>query len=280
MKKILSIILSVMMVVTMLASCTAKDDIETNVEKDEVIDAGVPGEDQNTENNEENAENNDEVPEVDPEAKPEVEPEVKPEVEPEVKPEVKPEVEPEVKPEPEINVPAADPEVEPEINVPAVNPEETPEVETPEVETPEVNPEDSTNTDGTTAGDILLKDFKDRIAAGETSAQALADALIQHPMIQFMGGTMPMEEGFLSGFNEEIHGFKEAVMFCPMIGAIPFVGYVFEIENEADVPAFIQTLKDNANLRWLICAQAEEMVVEAVGNKVFFVMCKTDLSAE
>jgi hypothetical protein len=108
--------------------------------------------------------------------------------------------------------------------------------------------------------------------------EELANALITNPAIKFMGGAMPVEEGLLSGFdNTEIKGFKSGAVFMPMIGSIPFVGYVFELENEADVSGFISNLKSNANLRWNICVAADEMVTGSVGNKVFFVMCPTSL---
>ena len=84
----------------------------------------------------------------------------------------------------------------------------------------------------------------------------------------------PIEAGLLMGFdNAEITGFQEGVMFGPMMGTIPFVGYIFVLEDGADVDGFVQTLEDNANLRWNICTEAEEMVAEADGNHVFFLMC-------
>jgi len=92
---------------------------------------------------------------------------------------------------------------------------------------------------------------------------------------------MDIEEGFLMGFdNEEITGFKSGATFAPMIGTIPFIGYVFELEEGADVDAFVQMLKDGANLRWNICSAAEEMACEAVGNKVVFVMAPLTFEQE
>ena len=122
----------------------------------------------------------------------------------------------------------------------------------------------------TTVGTKLLADFK---TMADKTPQEIADALLTNEEIQFMPATMPVEEGFLNGFNEEIKGFEEAVMFGPAIGTIPFVGYIFKLADGADVDAFTKTLEDNANLRWNICTEAEEMVCEAVGNTVFFVMC-------
>ena len=102
----------------------------------------------------------------------------------------------------------------------------------------------------------------------------MADAILALDMIQFEGATMPVEEGLLTGFNNaEIKGFKEGVMFAPMIGSIPFVGYVFTLAEETDSSAFVQLLEENADPRWNICTEAEETVVDSTGDMVFFVMC-------
>jgi len=39
----------------------------------------------------------------------------------------------------------------------------------------------------------------------------------------------------------------------------------------------VTTLKDNANLRWNICTEAEELTVESEGNIVFFLMSPKNL---
>lgn len=123
----------------------------------------------------------------------------------------------------------------------------------------------------TTVGSTLLADFK---ANNAGTAQEIADRILKNEIIQFMGTTMPVEEGLLTGFdNTEIKGFKEGVMFAPMIGSIPFVGYIFELAEGTDAETFKTTLKDSANLRWNICVAAEETIVESEGNKVFFLMC-------
>lgn len=128
-----------------------------------------------------------------------------------------------------------------------------------------------------TLGKTLLSDFQAKAGSG-MSAQAIAEALLNNKAIQFGGMAMPVEEGLLAGFdNAEITGFKSGAMFAPMIGSIPFVGYVFELENAGDASSFIANLKKNANLRWNICVEADEMVSGSAGNKVFFVMCPTSL---
>ncbi|MBR7166068.1 MAG: acid shock protein [Clostridia bacterium] len=122
-----------------------------------------------------------------------------------------------------------------------------------------------------TVGQTLLDAFK---ASKKTTAQDIADELMQNSVIQFMGGTIPVEEGLLTGFeNTEIKGFKEGVMFAPMIGVIPFVGYVFDLADGTDVEEFKKTLSDSANLRWNICVSADEKIVENKDNMVFFLMC-------
>jgi len=121
-----------------------------------------------------------------------------------------------------------------------------------------------------TVGEFLAADFKEN---PEGTAQEIADHLIQNEILPFDGVTMPVEPGFLNGFdNAEITGFSEGVMFAPMMGTIPFVGYVFVLEDGADVDGFKQTLENNANLCWNICTEAEELTLESEGNTVFFLM--------
>lgn len=162
-------------------------------------------------------------------------------------------------------------EEDPTMNQPAAAPEDTPA----EMPTPEVGAEAGNEVSGDTVGNMLAQEFHALKAENaEITAQEMADAILANPMIQFQGGSMPVEEGLLAGFdNAEIKGFNSGVMFAPMIGSIPFVGYVFTLDEGADVDAFMQTLKDNANPRWNVCVEAEETIVENADNMVFFVMC-------
>ena len=109
-----------------------------------------------------------------------------------------------------------------EIQDPVVeNPAEDP-VEDP-VETPVED-----NTEALTPAATLLASFKDLMATSEDkSPETLANALITNPIIPFAGGAMAVEPGFLQGFDADITGFDKGAVFMPMIGAIPFVGYVF-----------------------------------------------------
>ena len=148
-------------------------------------------------------------------------------------------------------------------------PEKAPAVSEAPAETPAPTPEAPK-----TLGNTLLAAFKSNSGG---SALSVAESLSSNPAIKVPVGAMEIEPGYLTGFdNTEITGFKEGAVFMPMIGTIPFVGYVFTLENAADAPAFISKLKSSANLRWNICTSADEMVAGSAGNKVFFVMCPTE----
>ena len=147
--------------------------------------------------------------------------------------------------------------------------------EPPVQETPTPSAAPSETPAGESMGQALLQDFTDRVnAEPELGAEELAKALLENPVIEFSGDAVPVEQGLLTGFgNTEITGFAQGAMFAPMISTIPFVGYVFVLDEGADAEAFVQTLKDNADPRWNICTEADETIAEHVGNTVFFVMC-------
>ncbi len=247
MKKILSIILIIALVLSFVA-CGKKANDETIKDDGSIVETDkIENEKVELLDKEESSDDKkDEITENKPVSKPaENKPQVKPEAKPEEKPQAKPEAAPEKAPE--------------------TKPEVTPEKE------PEKAPESAT------LGNTLLADFKKKANSGMDTL-SIAEALVTSPVIKFSGGAMPIEEGLLSGFgNAEIKGFKSGAMFAPMIGSIPFVGYVFELSDGTDASSFISTLKSNADLRWNICVAADEMVTGSVGNKVFFVMCPTSL---
>jgi hypothetical protein len=126
-----------------------------------------------------------------------------------------------------------------------------------------------------TFGGSVYNVFKANVAEDKT-AEEIANAIVASEILPFAPMVMPIEAGLLPGFdNYEVKGFSEGYMFGPMMGSIAFVGYVFELPADADVEAFKTGLSENANLRWNICVEAEEMVIDNVDNKVFFVMCPT-----
>ena len=150
----------------------------------------------------------------------------------------------------------------------ATEPTETPDEP---AETPDETP-DAPVVEGT-VGETLLATFK---ANSTGTAEEIANAVITDPSIPFMGMAMainPTDWEFLSGLGEAKIEYEEAAMFGPMIGTIPFIGYIFNVAEGTDVEAFKTMLSDNADLRWNICTAADELVIDNVGNTVFFLMC-------
>lgn len=155
---------------------------------------------------------------------------------------------------------------------------EEPEVSITETETT-IEKEDTVEEELTVA-ETLLESFSDK-AKEATDALSLAKDLVSNEIIAFNGDAIPVEPGLLNGFGEtEITGFKEGAMFAPMIGTIPFVGYVFVLEDGTDVNAFEELLLTSSDLRWNICTEADEKVVSSVDNKVFFVMSPLSFEQE
>lgn len=129
-------------------------------------------------------------------------------------------------------------------------------------------------------GDTLSADlanvFLPLAVEGGSDATALAEAVTAD--LPFEAMVMPVEPGLLMGFgNVEITGFSEAVMFGPSISTIPFLGYVFQLEEGTDGAEFCQTLQEYCDLRWNICTEAEEVIAVEGGGYVFFLMCPSSL---
>lgn len=121
-----------------------------------------------------------------------------------------------------------------------------------------------------TMGTKLAAEFKSQIKETKDLKQ-IAENLAE--MTDMFCVVEAMESGYFPGFDNNVEGYKQAVGFFPMIGSVPFVGYIFEVENPK---AFATTLTENANPRWNICTEASETVVEISGKYVFFTMCPGD----
>ena len=133
------------------------------------------------------------------------------------------------------------------------------------------------SVDAGTMGSTLWDAFVEALNQNpDANTETLANTLIGNPVIQFMGMAMPVEAGteYFAGFdNYTITGFDSAASFGPMIGSIPFIGYVFQVSEGTDVNTFLSNLTGNCNPRWNICVEADQTVAGAVGNMVLFVMC-------
>ncbi|MDD7084778.1 MAG: hypothetical protein PUI07_03775 [Clostridiales bacterium] len=133
-----------------------------------------------------------------------------------------------------------------------------------------------------TMGTMLVQVFEERGKADPNlDLTDLGNTLMNDSGLPIDGEVTPVEPGLLMGFgNDEITGFAEGVMFAPVIGTIPFVGYLFRLDAGTDGDAFVQTLKDQANPRWNICTEADETVVRREGDVVFFVMCPQSMDED
>ena len=98
----------------------------------------------------------------------------------------------------------------------------------------------------------------------------IADTISKSKSIEFEIEVAELDkEDYLMGFDTDISGYKRVVQAAPIISTIPFVLYIFEVEEAED---FAETLKKEANPRWNICTEADEVLVDYDGNYVFMVM--------
>ena len=137
----------------------------------------------------------------------------------------------------------------------------------------------STETDAETDSEELLSDSvvnaffekaKDGMTAEEIANEMVKDGETEGYVVDVMG-----DDSYFMGFgNAEITGYTEAARFSPMIGTIPFMAYIFILDEGADSAAFMQMLLDNCNPRWNICTEADTVKAEQSGNAILFLMCQ------
>lgn len=149
----------------------------------------------------------------------------------------------------------------------AVESTESSEENTEVVESTEETEVSDTPTD--TVASKLYELFETEIATTDDINEVVNKLIEAEYFKEVSMTTMEVEPGFLNGFEAEITGFNNGVMFAPMIGTIPFVGYIFETD---DTELLMSELEANASLNWNICTTADEMLVKAHDNYVFFVM--------
>ena len=78
----------------------------------------------------------------------------------------------------------------------------------PETPSPIPSAEPSEAPAGETMGQALLADFKEILSAEpDIGAEELANRLLENPVIEFSGASMPVEAGLMAGFGDaEISG--------------------------------------------------------------------------
>ena len=167
----------------------------------------------------------------------------------------------------EANDPTPDTQMSQDVDKDDTDSENVTDTETDTNDAADNNDDTPSIPEGETLGESLAAVFREE-AKKDTSVADIATALSEKAGYQCV--VVDMEEGFLSGFDEDITGFKACTQFAPMISTIPFVGYVFEVE---DPEGFKEKLEAVANPAWNICTEADQTVCEISGNYVFFVMC-------
>ena len=111
------------------------------------------------------------------------------------------------------------------------------------------------------------------LSTGAENANVIAEGLAQAGFTEYDLVTMDVEPGYLNGFTEEIDGFEEATMFGPMIGTIPFVGYVFKTSDPVSLSEKLEATHD---LRWNICTEADIAFSDINDKYLMFVMSPAD----
>ncbi len=128
-----------------------------------------------------------------------------------------------------------------------------------------------------TVASTLALQFKE-VIKDEKDIKKVAEAISKNEVLKIQLDVVSLKKkDYLSGFTTEIKGFKKAVVIRPMIGTIPFIAYVFEVENAEE---FAKSLKENADLRWNVCTEADNMETVVVDNYVFFVMAPKEFEEE
>ncbi len=121
----------------------------------------------------------------------------------------------------------------------------------------------------TSVAGILTKQFKEEMEKNKDAFE-VAQKISKNENIATSVVVVELKDGdYVDGFNKEIKGYKKAYAIKPMIGSIPFIAYIFEVD---DAKGFEKELNDNANLRWNVCTQADNKSSAVVDNYVFFVM--------
>ena len=128
-----------------------------------------------------------------------------------------------------------------------------------------------------TVAQTLGRQFESEIET-EKDIEKVAKKIAENEILEISVDASQVKSGdYLSGFQKEIKDFKNAYVIRPMIGTIPFIAYIFEVENSSE---FAEELKSSADLRWNICTEADEMHVVVRGDYVFFVMSPKNFEQE
>lgn len=141
------------------------------------------------------------------------------------------------------------------------------------------------DVDKETLGYVYWEKFLEIAQANPAyTTEEIANDILMSPlgMIIQMPYVMPIEpDTYLQGFNTEngFGGFKSGSVLSAGMMGVAFISYVFELEEGADVEAFIKSIDTNKDARWNGCTEAEMSAIGAYENKVFFIMCNKEIPA-
>lgn len=144
------------------------------------------------------------------------------------------------------------------------------------------NNADNTQNTIKTIGQRLADDFKALLNPEKMmGARAMADELLKGDYLTFEHATTDVQPGKLKGFGDaEITGFKEGVMIEAKKEEVPFLAYIFTLDDDTDAETFMTALKSKANPQWNTKVKADEMFTERSEKQVFFVMSPKALDKE
>lgn len=131
--------------------------------------------------------------------------------------------------------------------------------------------------EGKTVAITLKNQFESEIKK-EKDIEKVAKKIAKNKVLKISVEVSQIKNGdYISGFKKEIKDFKNAFAIRPMVGTIPFIAYIFEVENANE---FAEELKANADLRWNICTEADEMHTVVSEDYVFFIMSPKNFEQE
>lgn len=76
-------------------------------------------------------------------------------------------------------------------------------------------------------------------------------------------------ENYLGSLEIE---FSEGICSSPMMSSVPYELILLRLDENADVNAAKELIKENANPKKWICVEAEEVIVESIDNTLLFIM--------
>ncbi len=119
-----------------------------------------------------------------------------------------------------------------------------------------------------------------KTANPDATSMDVIEAIMNSSLVYAFPGAMPMAfepDTYLMGLGKDgatFGGFVSSYALIPMMMGQPFVVYVFDLAADADVAAFVESVKTNANPAWNVCTTAETVTVGSCGNLVVLAMCQ------